>query len=209
MWKSHQYLVLAAALLATTAVHSFAQEAELLAVLHSDATLQEKSAACRQLARIATKEAVPTLAALLGDEKLSHMARYALEGIRDPSVDAALRDALGKVQGQPRLGVIGSLGARRDAQAVGALAGLLKETVKGNFGIKVAITKPQKHPRLDALLEMIGQIQKHAPAGSMLVVEAADPFDMALLPGGPIGSKRYTAWQVRTYAPAVVGVWRG
>ena len=128
MWKSHQYLVLAAALLATTAVHSFAQEAELLAVLRSDATLQEKSAACRQLARSATKEAVPTLAALLGDEKLSHMARYALEGIRDPSVDAALRDALGKVQGQPRLGVIGSLGARRDAQAVGALAGLLKET---------------------------------------------------------------------------------
>jgi 16S rRNA (guanine966-N2)-methyltransferase len=63
--------------------------------------------------------------------------------------------------------------------------------------------------RLDAMVEMIGQIQKHAPAGSMLVVEAADPFDMALLPGGPIGSKRYTAWQVRTYAPAVVGVWRG
>ena len=90
--------------------------------------LQEKSAACRQLARIATKEAVPTLAALLGDEKLSHMARYALETIRDPSVDDALRDALGKVQGQPRLGVIGSLGARRDIKAVDALAGLLKGT---------------------------------------------------------------------------------
>ena len=128
MEKPYKYLVLAAALLATTAAHSFAQEAELLAVLRSDATLQEKSAACRQLARIATKEAVPTLAALLGDEKLSHMARYALETIRDPSVDDALRDALGKVQGQPRLGVIGSLGARRDAKAVDALAGLLKET---------------------------------------------------------------------------------
>ncbi len=97
-------------------------------MLRSDATLQEKSAACRQLARIATKEAVPTLAALLGDEKLSHMARYALETIRDPSVDDALRDALGKVQGQPRLGVIGSLGVRRDAKAVDALAGLLKGT---------------------------------------------------------------------------------
>lgn len=130
MWKSNmkKCLVLAVALLATTAPHSFAQEAELLAVLRSDATLQEKSAACRQLARVATKEAVPTLAVLLGDEKLSHMARYALEGIRDPSVDDALRDALGKVQGQPRLGVIGSLGARRDAKAVNALAGLLKET---------------------------------------------------------------------------------
>ena len=105
----HLHLFLTAAFLATTAAHSFAQEAELLAVLRSDATLQEKSAACRQLARIATKESVPTLASMLGDEKLSHMARYALEPIRDPSVDDALRDALGKVQGRPRLGVIGSL----------------------------------------------------------------------------------------------------
>ncbi len=127
MWKCQKYLVLTMALLATFVAHSFAQEAKLLAVLRSKATLQEKSAACRQLSRIATKEAVPTLAALLADEKLSHMARYALEPIQDPSVDDALRAALGKVQGRPRLGVIGSLGVRRDAKAVDALAGLLGE----------------------------------------------------------------------------------
>lgn len=131
MWKSHQYqiqkyLVLTAAILVITATAAFAQEADLLAVLRSDAGLEQKSAACRQLARIATKDAVPTLATLLGDEKLSHMARYALETIPDPSVDAALRDALGKLEGQPRIGVIGSIGVRRDAQAVDALAGLLK-----------------------------------------------------------------------------------
>ncbi len=132
MWNTHTpkrtCLILAAAVLATVTAHAYAQEAELLAILRSNAPVQEKSAACRQLARIATKEAVPALAALLGDEKLSHMARYALEPICDPSVDNALRDALGKVQGQPRLGVIGSLGARRDAKAVDALAGLLKGT---------------------------------------------------------------------------------
>lgn len=128
MWKSHRYLILAATLLAATAVHSFAQEAQFIAVLRSEATVQEKSTACRQLARIATKEAVPALAALLGDEKLSHMARYALEAIPDPSVDEALRDALGKVQGRPRLGVIGSLGVRRDAKAVPALAELLRQS---------------------------------------------------------------------------------
>lgn len=126
MWKSHQNLVLAVALLAATAVPSFAQEDTQLAVLRSNATVAEKSAACRQLARVATKQAVPTLASLLGDEKLSHMARYALETIADPSVDDALREALGKVQGRPRLGVIGSLGVRRDAKAVNALAALLK-----------------------------------------------------------------------------------
>lgn len=127
MWKSHRYLILAAVLLATLATESFAQEAELLAVLRSEAALKEKSDACRQLARVATKEAVPTLATLLGDEKLSHMARNALETIPDPSVDDALREALGKVQGRPRLGVIGSLGVRRDAKAVPALAELLKQ----------------------------------------------------------------------------------
>ena len=96
-------------------------------MLQSDATQQEKAAACRQLARVATKEAVPTLAALLGDEKLSHMARYALETIRDPSVDDALRDAMGKLKGRPLLGVIGSLGVRRDAKAVDAMAKLLDD----------------------------------------------------------------------------------
>ncbi|MHB1035925.1 MAG: HEAT repeat domain-containing protein [Pirellulales bacterium] len=120
--------VLCAILLTAFAVPAVAQEAKLLAVLRSGATLEEKSAACRQLARVGTKESVPTLAALLGDEKLSHMARYALEPIRDPSVDDALRDALGKVQGRKQLGVIGSLGARRDAKAVEPLAALLKGT---------------------------------------------------------------------------------
>ena len=62
---------------------------------------------------------------LLGDEKLSHMARYALETIADPSVDEALRQAMGTLKGRPLLGVIGSLGVRRDAMAVDAMARLL------------------------------------------------------------------------------------
>jgi HEAT repeat protein len=113
------------AILVATAAASAAQEAELMAVLKSDATLEKKAAACRELARVGTKEAVPALAGLLGDEKLSHMARYALETIRDPSVDEALRDAMGKLKGRPLVGVIGSLGVRRDAKAVAAIAGLL------------------------------------------------------------------------------------
>ena len=55
------------------------------------------------------------------------MARYALETIPDPSVDDALRDALGKLKGRPLLGVIGSLGVRRDAKAVDAMAKLLAD----------------------------------------------------------------------------------
>jgi HEAT repeat protein len=100
---------------------------KMIAVLKSETPLHEKVAACRGLAVVGTKDAVPTLASLLGDEKLSHMARYALEPIPDPAVDDALRDALGKpsLKGRLLAGVIGSIGVRRDAKAVEPLAKLL------------------------------------------------------------------------------------
>ena len=102
------------------------RQAELLAVLTSNTASREaKAHACRDLAAVATKQAVPALAALLASEELAHMARYAMESIPDPSVDAALRQALSKVTGRCRVGVITSLGVRRDPQAVDALAELL------------------------------------------------------------------------------------
>jgi len=52
------------------------------------------------------------------------MARYGLEPIPDAAVDEALRDALGRLKGRPLVGVIGSIGVRRDAKAVPALAKL-------------------------------------------------------------------------------------
>ncbi len=89
-------------LLADTA---FAQEDKLIAILKSDAPLKEKTDACRELARVGTRQAVPVLAPLLADEQLSHMARFALEPIADPSVDAVLREALAKVQGRSLVGL--------------------------------------------------------------------------------------------------------
>jgi HEAT repeat protein len=100
---------------------------KLIAVLKSDASQHEKVEACRQLGVVGTKEAVPVLAGLLGDEKLAHMARYALEPIPDPAVDEALRAALGRLKGRLLVGVIGSLGVRRDAKAIEPLAGLLTD----------------------------------------------------------------------------------
>jgi HEAT repeat protein len=102
-------------------------EAELIAVLKSSASREEKATACRKLALIGTRESVPALAALLGDEALGHMARYALEPIPDPAVDTALRDALAKLKGRLLVGVIGSISVRRDAGAVERLTGLLKD----------------------------------------------------------------------------------
>jgi HEAT repeat protein len=104
------------------------QETKLIAVLRSSAGQFEKAEACRELARIGTKAAVQPLADLLGDEKLSHMARYGLEPIPDPSVDEALREAAGKLTGRPLIGVIGSLGVRHDAKAVELLSKRLKDS---------------------------------------------------------------------------------
>ncbi|MBM3495082.1 MAG: DUF1080 domain-containing protein, partial [Armatimonadetes bacterium] len=106
---------------------ALAQEAGLIATLNSNAPVQEKAAACRELARVGTKLAVPALASLLADEQLSHMARYALEPIADPSADAALRDALHRVKGRLLIGVIGSLGVRKDAKAVEPLTRYLAD----------------------------------------------------------------------------------
>ncbi len=102
-----------------------ATEDALIAVLKSEAAFKEKCDACRELAIVGTSKAVPALAALLPDEKLSHMARFALEPIADGAVDAALRAALSQTKGGTLAGVIGSIGVRRDPAAVAALGGLL------------------------------------------------------------------------------------
>jgi HEAT repeat protein len=103
------------------------RESELLAVLKSSSSEKGKADACLELARIGTKDSVAPLAALLSDEKLAHMARYALETIPEASVDDALRDALGKLKGRPLVGVIGSIGVRRDVKAVDLLSKRLND----------------------------------------------------------------------------------
>ena len=101
-------------------------EAKLVAVIESaDATLAGKQFACQMLRLVASPKCVPAAAKLLGDEKLSHMARCVLVGLSDPSAAEALRKALATTQGNQQLGVINSLGDRRDEQSVDALAGLI------------------------------------------------------------------------------------
>lgn len=102
-------------------------QAELLATLQKpDASYEQKAAACRELAHAGDRAAVPVLAAMLADEKLSHMARYALAPIPDPAVDKVLCESLEKLQGRLLAGVIETLGARRYSGAVEPLTGLLR-----------------------------------------------------------------------------------
>ena len=128
------HLVLAGACLVTASTNLLAQgptplvtksEADNLAVLKASAELKAKADACRELAVIGTKESIPALVGMLGDEKLAHMARYALETMPDASVNEALRGQLTVLKGRLLTGVIGSLGVRRDLEAIPALSGLL------------------------------------------------------------------------------------
>jgi len=105
------------------------REAALIAVLKSkNATLKARWDACRELARIGTARCIPALVPMLPDQKLNHMARYALEPIPDPAVDEALRSALGRCKGRALAGVITSLGVRRDPKAAGPIAKFLAST---------------------------------------------------------------------------------
>jgi HEAT repeat protein len=101
------------------------REASLIAVLESDAAEAEKRGACRELALVGTSSAVPALAALLSDDRLSHLARSALQQIPGAESDAALRSALQQLSGESLAGVIHTIGQRGDPQAVGVLLALL------------------------------------------------------------------------------------
>lgn len=101
-------------------------EAKLAAELTApDTPPQRKDQICQALKRTGTASSVPALAALLVDEKLSHSARLALESMPCPEAGAALREAVGKTKGPTRVGIIDSLGERREKQSAAVLKGLL------------------------------------------------------------------------------------
>jgi HEAT repeat protein len=99
--------------------------AELIELVKDpNATVFEKAKACQRLAVIGTADHVPALAALLADENLNLYGRFALEAIPDPAVDEALREAATRLQGRQLVGVINSIGHRRDAKALAMLTEL-------------------------------------------------------------------------------------
>lgn len=91
----------------------------------------EKAKACQRLAVIGDSRAVTALAALLSNPVLSHYARTALEPMPGDEASAALREALGRLDGELLIGAINSLGRRRDPQALQALAKLRREGEPG------------------------------------------------------------------------------
>jgi type 1 glutamine amidotransferase len=100
-------------------------EKSLLGVLTSDSTRAGKQFVCRELSIIGTGQSVSVLGGMLTDEETSDMARYALERIPGMSVNAALRGALREAKGKAKIGIINSLGQRRDNRSVRPLIRLV------------------------------------------------------------------------------------
>lgn len=103
-------------------------EAKLVAALQGEISADARQYLCRKLAVVGSAACVGALAGLLTNAESSHMARFALERIPAPEAAAALRDALPKASGQVKIGIISSVGGRRDNAAVAALGALLKDS---------------------------------------------------------------------------------
>ena len=92
------------------------QPSSLVALLKDpNSTLFQKAIACKKLAVVGGPDAVRPMAALLSHPQLACYARFGMEPNPDPSVDEAFRAALPRVKGKLQIGVIHSIGFRKDA----------------------------------------------------------------------------------------------
>jgi HEAT repeat protein len=101
-------------------------EDKLIAILNApDATKPGKQFACQMLRIVGSPKCIPAVAALLTDEQLSHIARYVLLPMKNPAADTALRVALTQTTGPVRIGIVNTLGDRKDREALNAVAALV------------------------------------------------------------------------------------
>ncbi len=142
----------------------------LLAVVGSDASSAAKDYACRKLSLIGDADAAPPLAALLPNKDLSHIARYALERMPCDAAVSALRGALPKTEKLAKVGVINSLGVRRDAKSVTALTALLAD--KDQQIVSAAAAALGSIGNADAA-KALGEFGKKAPKELKLAVADA------------------------------------
>jgi HEAT repeat protein len=99
-------------------------EKRLAAFLEGKSTYAAKDAVCRHLGIIGTEVSVPVLARMLATPETAGIARYALERIPAPAAVQALRNALPASTGKARVGIVNSLGSRRDSASIGAVSKL-------------------------------------------------------------------------------------
>ncbi len=149
-------LVLASLVLPTiagAAEEDVPNEDALIAVLQSEGAYMTHLAAFRGLRQVGTEKSIPVLAGFLHDEKASHLARYALEGMAYDAAGQALRESLDGAPETVLTGIITSLGVRRDGEATGALVSLISHSTPDvSLHAKAALGRIATPEAADALM---------------------------------------------------------
>ena len=142
------------------------EEAYIALLQSENATYDARLFACKQLALIGGRNAVPVLSEMLLDFDLAYMARYALERIPGRHSLDALREALPMVGPEHRAGIINSLGVRGDRQSIPPISAALHD---GDERVATAALRA---------LAAIGQTES---AAALLAVIALKEGDMKSL----------------------------
>lgn len=156
-------------------------ESRLATALATELSRDAKDYICRKLMSIGTAASTPTLAGLLPQPELSHMARYALERIDAPEARKAMRDALASLSPELQIGVIGSLGACRDEASVPALAGLLSS---GHAAVARSAALALGAIRTLEAAKALAKAEPKDPAASVARTDAMLACAETLLAGG-------------------------
>ncbi len=106
-------------------------EAGLVRLLTSEATVEARQFACQHLATIGTEASLPALGNLLKNESSALLAAHALSAHPSPKAGGVLRNALPQLRGSTLIQVVGTLGDRRDAASVDALAQIAQSPEPG------------------------------------------------------------------------------
>ena len=104
-------------------------QAKLIAMVKDpNSTVFQKAIACKRLAFIGGREAIAPMVPLLSHPQLNAYARFGMEPNPDPSVDDAFRAALTRLKGRQLMGVIHSIGFRKDPKALDAVGKLINNS---------------------------------------------------------------------------------
>jgi len=186
------------------------EEQDLIATLQSAASLPEKCAACQKLRILGTAKSVPALAALLSQERTSHAARYALEAMPGPEPGAALREALSQTSGPIKMGLVDSLGWRREPESVPLLTPLLSGTDATMAAAAASALGKIGGP--DAIAALSAARDRVPPGVQSAVLEGLLQCAERLLAGGngPGAAALYRDLYDTRFPPQIrVAAWRG
>ncbi len=182
---------------------AFAQsnELQLIAALKTELPRNDKVTLCHELGRVGTKAAIAPLAALLDNPELAHAARYGLEMIPEPAADEALREATGRLKGLLLVGVLQSIGNRRDAAAVQLLTKFVGDADQAIVvAATTALGKIATPAAGEALKPMLGKCPSAAEAYLACAAAAQSPKSALSLYGDILAAKGTVPKSVRMAA---------